>query len=256
MIEQQKPEEVPWSLQQTILGLVATLVPWFLLMLAISSLGRTKTVPTTRLSPQADVASAIVTFLFSAIVEAALLIAPLIIATHAFRALASRLHLALQSLGLKASSTGRTPFWIVTFMLAIVLVNILYQYAITALHLNLQTNDQVLLQQSKYAPITTYTILFVAVFIAPFCEEVFFRGFVFMGLLKSIPVVWAIIISSLIFALAHGDPGSFAVLFIIGLLLAFLRWHTRSLWPGIALHCVNNGLGALLIILTMQGAIH
>src|SRR2546427_7906163 len=39
----------------------------------------------------------------------------------------------------------------------------------------------------------------------------------------------------------------FAVLFIIGLALAFLRWRTKSLWPSIFLHFLNNGLGALLI---------
>jgi len=85
---------------------------------------------------------------------------------------------------------------------------------------------------------------------------VFFRGFVFPGLRRAMPVGWAIVLSSLLFAVAHADPGSFAVLFIIGLALAFLRWRTGSIWPGMILHMLNNGIGAVSIILVMQGAMH
>src|SRR5947208_16903881 len=143
--------------------------------------------------------------------------------------------------------------WIVLFIPVIFAVDILYQYIITVLHLNLQTNDQVILARSKLEPISTYATLIVAVFIAPFCEEVFFRGFVLAGLLHRIPVGWAIVLSSLLFATAHLDPGSFAVLFIIGLALGFLRWRTASLWPSILLHAINNAVGAVSIILVMQG---
>jgi membrane protease YdiL (CAAX protease family) len=144
---------------------------------------------------------------------------------------------------------------VVILFIAILAIDNLYQYVITVLHLNLQTNDQVLLQRSKIAPISTYARILAAVFVAPFCEEIFFRGFVFPGLCEAMPAGWAIVSSSLLFALAHADLGSFAVLFIIGLALAFLRWRTKSLWPSIFLHFLNNGLGALLIILVMQGIV-
>ena len=150
----------------------------------------------------------------------------------------------------------RTAFLIIGLMVGIFAVNLLYSYVITTFHLNLQTNDQVLLERSKQAPLTIYATLFAAVFIAPFCEEVFFRGFVFPGLRRAMPVGWAIVLSSLLFAVAHADPGSFAVLFIIGIALAFLRWRTGSIWPGMILHMLNNGIGAVSIILVMQGATH
>ena len=150
---------------------------------------------------------------------------------------------------------GRSLLLVVLLLLAILAVDNFYQYVITVWHLNLQTNDQVLLNHSKIAPISTYATLLAAVFVAPFCEEVFFRGFLFPGLCRSMPVGWATILSSLLFAIAHADLGSFAVLFIIGLALAFLRWRTNSLWPGIILHLINNGLGALLIVLVMHGVV-
>jgi uncharacterized protein len=157
-------------------------------------------------------------------------------------------HSVKQILGFKRFSLLRAAALIFIFILAIFLVNGAYEYLITALHLNIQVNDQVVLNEGKIAPITTYATLLAAVFIAPFCEEIFFRSFVFMGLLRDLPLGWAIVISALIFGVAHGDPSSFPVLFAIGLPLAYLRWYTRSIWPGMLLHMLNNGLSALLII--------
>lgn len=253
MLEHRK-DAVPWTLQQTFLGILLTLVPWIALVVGLSSFNG-KSTPTTPLSPQTDLTNAIVTFIFSSIIEAAFLIAPLYFAHHLFRSTLLPWKRALLALGFRGFNVGRAVAWIVVLVLAILAVDNLYQYVITVLHLQLQTNDQVLLAESKNAPLSTYAILLVAVFVAPICEEIFFRGFVFTGLHQKMPLPWAIVLSALIFALAHADPGSFAVLFIIGLALAFLRWRTRSLWPGIILHLINNGLGALAIILVMNGVV-
>jgi uncharacterized protein len=244
----------PWTTRQTFLGVLLTIVPWIVLALVLSSFN-TQSTPNVTLSPQADLVGAIVAFIFSLLIEGAFLIAPFTFANRALQAIRPRGRLALRSLGFRGFSPGQALFWIIVFILAILGVNNLYQYIITVLHLNIQTNDQVLLQQSKGAPLTTYSILLAAVVIAPFCEEVFFRGFVFPGLRRDMPVGWAIIISSLLFAVTHADPGSFAVLFIIGLALAFLRWRTKSIWPGMLLHMLNNGIAALVIILAMHGII-
>jgi membrane protease YdiL (CAAX protease family) len=250
-----KSDAVPWTIQETFLGILATLVPWIVLVVGLSNLGGGKPARTTPLSPQTDLSSAIIIFIFSSVIEGAFLIAPLYFAYRAFRSFASRWRLAMRALGLRGFSFGKAFAWIIVLAVAILAVDNLYQYVITALHLNLQTNDQVILERSKYAPISTYATLLAAVLVAPICEEIFFRGFVFSGLRRAMPPGWAIFLSALIFAVAHADPGSFAVLFIIGLALAFLRWRTRSLWPGIALHFINNGLGALAIVLAMQGVV-
>ncbi len=183
-------DTVPWTLKQTILGLLITLLPWIAFTLILTSLNGTTSI-TTPISPRADVIGAIVTIVFS----------------------------------------------------------------ISVLNLNVQTNDQLILQESKVAPLTTYATLFAAVVIAPFCEEVFFRGFVFPGFRRGMFVGWAILLSSLLFGIAHADPGSFPVLFVIGIALAILRWRSRSLWPCILLHTLNNGIAALAIVLAMQGVI-
>jgi membrane protease YdiL (CAAX protease family) len=248
-------DTVPWTFQQTLLGASLTLVPWLLLVFLLNDLGGKQTL-TTPLSFRVDLTAAIANFILSAFIEAVFMIAPLTISTHAFPNVIQRGRLALQALGFRKTNIGRMIGWVIVLMLAIYGINILYSYLIATLHLNIQTNDQVLLAESKYAPLSVYASLLVATFIAPICEEIFFRGFLFMGLKRGMPIGWAIVISALLFAIAHGDPGSFIILFAIGLALAFLRWRTQSLWPAVLLHTVNNGLGALLIALSMWGVIH
>lgn len=248
-------DAAPWTLQQTLLGVFLTLLPWIALTLILSSISGSASI-TTPLPFRADLIGAIVTIVFSAIIEGAFLVAPIYFANAAFRSITPHARLALQSLGFHSFRVGRTLLWVFLLMLVIFGVNTLYSYLISVLHLNLQTNDQLILHQSKVAPLTTYATLFSAVIIAPFCEEVFFRGFVFPGLRRGMAVGWAIVLSSLLFAVAHADPGSFAVLFVIGLALAILRWRSHSIWPTILLHTLNNGIAALAIILTMQGIIH
>jgi uncharacterized protein len=253
LIEKQ-PDETPWTIQQTFLGILLTIVPWVLLIVVLDNVSG-RPVRNTPLSPQADFTAALITFFGSSLVEGAFLIAPFYFASRAFRSVTARTQLAMQALGFRRFQAGTVFSWILLLLFAILGTNALYGYLIQTFHLPLQTNDQVILTYSKYAPLTTYATLIVAVFVAPLCEEVFFRGFVFAGLLRGMPAGWAIVLSALIFAVAHGDPGSFAVLLIIGLALGFLRWRTKSLWPGIILHTLNNGVAALAIVLTMHGRI-
>lgn len=249
------PEDsAPWTTQQTFFGTLITLIPWIVLTLILSSLNGSVSV-TKPLSPQADLTGAVITIIFTALIEGAFLIAPLYYANAAYRSITSHFRLALNALGFRRFRLGSSLFWVIILMIVIFGVNTFYSYLITILHLNVQTNDQLILQQSKFAPLSTYATLFAAVFIAPFCEEVFFRGFVFPGLRNGMSLGWAIVISSLLFGVAHADPGSFPVLLVIGLALAFLRWRTQSIWPCIMLHMLNNGIAALAIVLTMQGAI-
>ena len=113
----------------------------------------------------------------------------------------------------------------------------------------------------------------IAVFVcvvAPICEEFFFRGFLF-GILRQMRVAWfgknggnwlAAVIVGLLFGLAHFDsaqPEFLIPLGFFGFVLCLLRWKTRSLYPGMALHSLNNcialgvnelawGAGSILLI--------
>ncbi len=247
---EQKIEQVSWTTRQTFNGVFFTLVPWITFTFVLSFFN-THTTTSDKLSPQLDAINAIIIFLFSAVVEGAFLVAPYLYARRTTHADQPRGRSIWQTLGFRGFNIWLVIPLLIALMLAIIAVNGTYQYMITALHLHIQTNDQVLLSEGKTAPISTYATLLAAVIVAPFCEEIFFRSFVFMGLLREMPLGVSVILSALIFAVAHGDPGSFVVLFMIGLALAFLRWRTQSIWPGMVLHMLNNGISAILIVITL-----
>ncbi|MBO0780268.1 MAG: CPBP family intramembrane metalloprotease [Ktedonobacteraceae bacterium] len=261
MIEQ-KTEQVPWTLQQTYIGILFTLIPWLVFSILLSS--GNSALPSKPLSPAEDLAGAIITFIFATLVEATFLIAPFYFARHAYRRIMNALPTwsqALQTLGFRKAPLRQSVMLVSAFFVLILLVNLGYSYLLTLLHqlapsINLQTNDVRVCAQSKIAPLTTDATLLVAFLVAPLCEELFFRGFVFMGLLRGMSLTGAILFSALIFGVAHADVPSFLVLFIIGLMLAYLRWKTRSIWPSITLHMLNNGSSALLIFLASRGVIN
>ncbi len=89
--------------------------------------------------------------------------------------------------------------------------------------------------------------------VAPMCEETFFRGFLFGTLRKlRVPVgavdlgPWlAAVVVGILFGLAHTGSANSEYLIPLGFLgfvLCLVRWRTRSLYPGMALHSGNNSL--------------
>jgi len=242
----------PWTFRDTIIGVCVTLIPWIALALALQSQPRTT-------SPQVrpfslDLYTAVVAFIVTAVVEGAFLIAPWWYATIKYR---RRLTMreGLAALGFRGFRLWAAIGVILISILIIIGADLGYGALISGLHLPIQTNDQVLETEARYQPLATYATLAGAVFVAPFCEELFFRGFVFQGLRQRLNIPLAVVLSALIFGIAHADPGSFPVLFVIGIVLAIVRWRTRSIWPCIGLHTLNNVLSALFIVVAMHGAI-
>ena len=82
----------------------------------------------------------------------------------------------------------------------------------------------------------------------PLTEELFFRGFVFAGLVNRCGVPGAMFFSAIIFSAFHIQPGVLVPIFITGLLLAWLYHRTGSLWPSILAHAGQNSAALLLTI--------
>lgn len=83
--------------------------------------------------------------------------------------------------------------------------------------------------------------------LAPFVEELMFRGWLFAALVQRLPLPWAATISGVLFGLAHVDPYALLPLSVIGVGLAILYYRSRSLWTTIAAHCVNNFISLALV---------
>lgn len=73
-------------------------------------------------------------------------------------------------------------------------------------------------------------------------EELAFRGIIFDGARKVLSDRETVIVTALMFMVLHLNPAAFPHLFIMGLVLGWLRLKTGSLWPCILLHATHNGL--------------
>jgi len=78
------------------------------------------------------------------------------------------------------------------------------------------------------------------VIIAPICEEIFYRGFIFPVIRNRTGILIGIVLTSLFFALVHVQ--SFMVLFSLSVALCFLYEKNRSLIPPILVHAFYNFL--------------
>ncbi|MDD6605301.1 MAG: type II CAAX endopeptidase family protein [Oscillospiraceae bacterium] len=110
-------------------------------------------------------------------------------------------------------------------------------------------NDTTISAQIDDAPHMT---LLIVIFLAPFVEEVLFRGLVF-GNLKSRSRALAYVVSCLLFALLHvwqfavvkQDVTYFLLMIqylVPGLVLAWAYDHSGTLWASIGLHAAVNAL--------------
>lgn len=101
----------------------------------------------------------------------------------------------------------------------------------------------------RRSPPALISLFLVFGLIGPIAEEVFFRGFAYRILKERFGLRRGYVFSALLFAAIHVDPISFIPIFLIGLVMARLYEKTGSLAAPIGLHCANNILTLLFILL-------
>ncbi len=95
------------------------------------------------------------------------------------------------------------------------------------------------------------TLIVLAVFMAPIFEEIVFRGIIMKGLLnKGVRPAFAIVISSVVFGIVHGNPWQFVGAVFLGCVLGLVYYKTKSLLLPILLHAFNNLCSSILIFYT------
>lgn len=94
------------------------------------------------------------------------------------------------------------------------------------------------------------------VIMAPLAEEIFFRGFVFAGLIRPFGVLGAMAASGLMFGAFHitsmETVGLVLPFGLIGMLFAWLYFRTRSIWISIGTHFLFN-LVSFIALATLSG---
>ncbi|CAB4280039.1 unnamed protein product [Prunus armeniaca] len=76
---------------------------------------------------------------------------------------------------------------------------------------------------------------------APVWEEIVFRGFLLPSLTKYMPVWSAILVSSVVFALAHFNVQRMLPLIFLGVVMGVIFARSRNLLPSMLLHSLWNG---------------
>ncbi|BAV08414.1 hypothetical protein SAMN05421788_112222 [Filimonas lacunae] len=101
-----------------------------------------------------------------------------------------------------------------------------------------------------------YAIIFFA--IVAFVEEIVGRGYILRNLMQSLPPMYALVISALIFSLLHLPNPTIGILplvnlFALGLLLGINFIYTQNLWFGIFLHFSWNLVQGPLLGYSVSG---
>ena len=96
------------------------------------------------------------------------------------------------------------------------------------------------------------TLILVALLPA-IAEEYVFRGCVARAFARK-GYVFAVFMSALLFAIMHGSPLQLVHQFLIGVVCAVLFFATRSLWPPIILHFLNNAIALVLGYMQNRGS--
>lgn len=80
------------------------------------------------------------------------------------------------------------------------------------------------------------------VFIAPIAEEIIMRGWLYGKLREKTGLIVSILITSLVFAILHWQWNVSVSVFMLSLVLCSLREITGSIWSGMMLHMLSNGI--------------
>jgi len=110
-------------------------------------------------------------------------------------------------------------------------------------------------------PTEAWVLTAFSVTLAPLLEELFFRGFLYPVLLRSIGLTGAIFVTAFAFALLHGAQllfswGPVLVIFLVGVMLTMVRAYKDSVAAGLLIHVAYNGTISALMFIGTDGFRH
>lgn len=91
-----------------------------------------------------------------------------------------------------------------------------------------------------------FVTLIAVCLVAPFVEEMLFRGIILRGFLTHYSPSASIILSALLFGFVHLNIYQIPMAFLLGCFLGWLFYLSKSVWPSIIAHAAYN-LGAVII---------
>jgi membrane protease YdiL (CAAX protease family) len=160
---------------------------------------------------------------------------------------------AEQQFGLARLNLIRVLSWSLLVFGAVMLVEAplveIVTWFLKVVHLPNQEQETVETFRHIDQPSEIFQFIFVAAFLSPIIEELFFRGYL-IGFLKKYTSTWAaLVLSAGIFAFAHPlNLGAVLPLWFLGVVLGVAYEHTGSLLLPIGIHACWNLVTALSVL--------
>ena len=156
--------------------------------------------------------------------------------------------LRISALGFKKVRFKTSIKYVVSGVIICGLFSFIYEFCAEKLfHIeHVQFFSQLLLSMKAKGQL--FFPLLLAIIVAPFCEEVLFRGFLYSGIKKYLGIRWAIILSALFFGFAHLEWVIIIPLIFVGAVCAYLYEKSNSLWIPITVHILNNAISVIWVV--------
>jgi membrane protease YdiL (CAAX protease family) len=143
----------------------------------------------------------------------------------------------------------------ISYQLTLRWIGLVLGYLILTESIRLLLGESMITQfmSTIYKTASPIWMLWIAIIVAaPIFEEVFFRGFLFKGLVTSpLGTIGTIVFTSALWAAIHSQYGyiDLSIVFFLGILLGYARFKSNSILVPIAMHSFVN------LLATIQAAI-
>lgn len=153
-------------------------------------------------------------------------------------------------LGFRYYSIIKTIWYTFLSLLLIFFVSFVYVLILNAIF-GIEAPSSKIDELVRSGNVSGNILIVVTAVVAPFCEEIYFRGFLYSAFKKNFGVTIGLLLSSFLFAAAHLEIYSFIPIMAIGWILAYIYEKTKSIFTVIFLHSAYN----LILISILLGRI-
>ena len=146
---------------------------------------------------------------------------------------------------------GAVKSGLATYLVAVPVltaVSLVWQGLLQLCHVTAKPQESVELLRHIESPPLRFTLLFVAILVAPVSEELVFRAGIFRYLRTRFPRWAALLLPALLFASLHLDLGSFVPLVALALVFSFAYERTGQIGTTMVAHALFNLNAALLVL--------
>ena len=166
-----------------------------------------------------------------------------------FGVLPRRARRSLADLGLRAPTPGELLWGVLGAVAMLIAADSVGALQAALLHLKTEEVQVQWLAHERGPMIVAFA--FLAIVLAPFFEELAFRGFLFNALLRFLPVAAAVVLAGLIFGLIHyqtGNAGAILPLAAGGMVLCGVYYRSGSLAASMISHGLFNAFTVVAVI--------